>query len=125
MALDSEGRQNFRHLMAGRGNLHYAAFEALWVNGRDLRELALTRRKRALNGLVLATTAVVSQVFSIRPRTAGPSPHAAKLASARPTSPSFSRLSARSRSCRTRSRVTPSIPPISSRVCSRPPSSPK
>ena len=42
-----------------------------------------------------------------------------------PTSPSRSRLSARSRSWRTRSRVTPSMPPISSSVCSRPPSSPK
>ena len=50
---------------------------------------------------------------------------AAKLASARPTSPSRSRLSARSRSWRTRSRVTPSMPPISSSVCSRPPSRPK
>src|SRR5438132_9839518 len=46
--------------------------------------------------------------------------YAAKLARAFPTSPSRSRLSARSRSCRTRSRVTPSIPPISSSVCSRP-----
>ena len=51
--------------------------------------------------------------------------HAAKLASARPTSPSRSRLRARSRSCRTRSRVMPKSTPISSRVCSRPPSRPK
>src|SRR4029077_7914387 len=51
--------------------------------------------------------------------------YAAKLASAFPTSPSRSRLSARSRSWRTRSRVTPSMPPISSSVCSRPPSNPK
>ena len=51
--------------------------------------------------------------------------HAAKLAKARPTSPSRSRFRARSRSWRTRSRVTPSMLPISSRVCSRPPSRPK
>src|SRR5882724_3108055 len=51
--------------------------------------------------------------------------YAAKLANAFPTSPSRSRLSARSRSWRTRSRVTPSMPPISSSVCSRPPSNPK
>jgi ATP-dependent DNA ligase len=44
VALDSEGRQNFRDLLAGRGNLHYAAFDALWVRGRDLRGLPLTRR---------------------------------------------------------------------------------
>jgi bifunctional non-homologous end joining protein LigD len=54
--------------LAGRGNLHYAVFDALWVNGKDLRGLPLTRRKRSLNGLVPATTTVVSQVFSIEER---------------------------------------------------------
>ena len=68
VALDSEGRQNFRDLAAGRGNLHYAAFDALWLNGKDLRGLPLTRRKRALTGVVPATTTVVSQVFSIEER---------------------------------------------------------
>jgi bifunctional non-homologous end joining protein LigD len=37
VAFDTDGRQNFRNLIAGRGNLHYAAFDALWVNGKDLR----------------------------------------------------------------------------------------
>jgi bifunctional non-homologous end joining protein LigD len=68
VALDSEGRQNFRDLTAGRGNLHYAAFDALWVRGRDLRDLPLTRRKRALTGLIPAATTVLSQVFSIEGR---------------------------------------------------------
>ena len=68
VALDSEGRQNFRDLAAGRGNLHYAAFDALWMKGKDLRALPLTRRKRALTGLIPATTTVLSQVFSIEER---------------------------------------------------------
>ena len=68
VALDREGRQNFRDLIAGRGNLHYAAFDALWVNGEDLRGLPLSRRKRALMGLVPATTTVLSPVFSIEER---------------------------------------------------------
>jgi bifunctional non-homologous end joining protein LigD len=68
VALDGEGRQNFKALLTGRGNLHYAAFDALWVDGRDLRALPLKRRKRALTGLVPATTTVVSQVFSIEDR---------------------------------------------------------
>jgi bifunctional non-homologous end joining protein LigD len=68
VALDSEGRQNFRDLLAGRGNLHYAAFDALWVRGQDLRGLPLTRRKKALTGLIPATTTVLSQVFSIEER---------------------------------------------------------
>jgi ATP-dependent DNA ligase len=37
VALDGEGRQNFRALTSGRGNLHYAAFDALWIDGKDLR----------------------------------------------------------------------------------------
>ena len=30
------------------GNLHYAAFDVLWLNGKELRGLPLTCRKRAL-----------------------------------------------------------------------------
>jgi bifunctional non-homologous end joining protein LigD len=62
--LDSEGRQNFRDLMAGRGNLHFAAFDALWIDGKDLRPLLLTRRKQLLTKLIPATTTVLSQVFT-------------------------------------------------------------
>jgi len=68
VALDSQGRQNFRDLLTGRGNLHYAAFAALWVNGRDLRDLPLERRKRALGKLIWATSTVLSRVFTIEER---------------------------------------------------------
>jgi hypothetical protein len=37
VALDPEGRQDFRSLLARKGNLHYAAFDVLWLNGKDLR----------------------------------------------------------------------------------------
>jgi ATP-dependent DNA ligase len=43
-------------------------FDALWVNGKDLRALSLTRRKRVLGRLIWATTTVVSQVFSVEKR---------------------------------------------------------
>lgn len=33
--------------------------DALWIYGKDLRGLPLTRRKRALTGLVPATTTVL------------------------------------------------------------------
>jgi bifunctional non-homologous end joining protein LigD len=62
VALDSEGRQNFRELRVRRGNLHYAAFDALWIEGKDLRPLLLTRRKQLLTRLIPATTTIVSQV---------------------------------------------------------------
>jgi bifunctional non-homologous end joining protein LigD len=68
VALDAQGRQSFRELLAGRGNLHFAAFDALWVNGKDLRDLPLVRRKRALHKLVWATSTVLSQVFTIEER---------------------------------------------------------
>ena len=68
VALDSEGRQHFRDLAGGRGNLHYAAFDALWIEGKDLRPLLLTRRKQLLTRLIPATTTVLSQVFSIEER---------------------------------------------------------
>jgi bifunctional non-homologous end joining protein LigD len=68
VALDPHGRQDFRALLAGQGNLHYAAFDALWVNGKDLRALPLTRRKRALGRVIWATSTVLSQVFSIEER---------------------------------------------------------
>jgi bifunctional non-homologous end joining protein LigD len=68
VALDSEGRQNFRDLTAGRGNLHYAAFDALWIEGKDLRPLLLTRRKQFLTRLIPDTTTVLSQVFTIAER---------------------------------------------------------
>jgi ATP-dependent DNA ligase len=68
VALDQEGRQDFRGLLARGGNLHYAAFDALWVNGKDLRRLPLTGRKRHLSRIVWTTSTVLSQVFSIEER---------------------------------------------------------
>jgi ATP-dependent DNA ligase len=68
VALDAEGRQDFRALLARRGNFHYAAFDALWLNGTDMRELPLTRRKRALERIIPATTTVLSRVFAVEER---------------------------------------------------------
>jgi len=68
VALDPEGRQDFRGLLARRGNLHYAAFDVLWLNGKDLRGLPLTRRRRALERVIPATTTVFSRVFAVEGR---------------------------------------------------------
>jgi bifunctional non-homologous end joining protein LigD len=68
ITLDSEGRPNFRELVAGLGNLHYAAFDALWVDGRDLRNRPLSRRKKALERLIWATSTVLSPVLAIEER---------------------------------------------------------
>jgi bifunctional non-homologous end joining protein LigD len=68
VALDDQGRQDFRLLMAGRGNLHYAVFDVLWLKGKDLRECPLARRKRILSRLVSRTSMVLSPLFGVRGR---------------------------------------------------------
>jgi bifunctional non-homologous end joining protein LigD len=56
VALDEQGRQDFRLLMrGGGGNLHYAVFDILWLKGKDLRECPLSRRKRIPSRLVKKT----------------------------------------------------------------------
>ncbi|HUR95476.1 MAG TPA: hypothetical protein VMY76_12875 [Gemmatimonadales bacterium] len=68
VSLDREGRQDFRALMARQGNFHYAAFDLLWLNGRDLRPLPLHRRKRALATILPATTTIVSRIYTVEER---------------------------------------------------------
>ena len=68
VALDEYGRQDFRLLMTGRGNLHYAVFDVLWLKGKDLRDCPLARRKRILGRLVRKTSTVLSPVFEVRDR---------------------------------------------------------
>ena len=48
----SEGRPDFAALMRNRIAPSYAAFDLLWLDGRDLRPLPLWRRKKALEKLV-------------------------------------------------------------------------
>jgi bifunctional non-homologous end joining protein LigD len=68
VSLDEDGRQIFRRMLAGRGHVHYAAFDLLWLNGRDLRPQSLTRRKQRLARLIPTTTPTLSRLFSIERR---------------------------------------------------------
>lgn len=68
VALDAEGRQSFRDLMAGRGNLHFAAFDVLWLDGKDLRSLPLARRRQRLERLITATSTVLSRILAVEGR---------------------------------------------------------
>jgi bifunctional non-homologous end joining protein LigD len=49
------GGPDFNALFFRRGEAAYAAFDLLWLNGRDLREAPLWRRKRRLRTLVAET----------------------------------------------------------------------
>ena len=71
VALDEQARQDFQLLMAGKGNLHYAVFDVLWLKGKDLRECSLSRRKQILSRLVKKTSTVLSPVFGVRRRGRG------------------------------------------------------
>lgn len=62
VALDQDGRISFWDLMRGRGTLGYAAFDLLWLNGRDLRQLPLGRRRERLERLVPAAVGALSRV---------------------------------------------------------------
>jgi bifunctional non-homologous end joining protein LigD len=62
VALDDEGRIDFWGLMRGRGTLAYSAFDVLWLNGRDLRYLPLSRRKQRLERLIPASVGPLSRM---------------------------------------------------------------
>ena len=65
VAIDEAGRVDFGGLMKGRGHLAYAAFDVLWLNGRDLRPLPLAQRKKRLDRLVPLTTDTLLLVSSL------------------------------------------------------------
>jgi ATP-dependent DNA ligase len=74
VSMDDEGRMDFRALLAGKGWLHYAAFDLLWLNGKDLRAQQLIKRKRRLEQLIPANNSTLSRVLAVEEaRTARPS----------------------------------------------------
>lgn len=52
--LDAEGRSQFNDLLYRRGDPYFFAFDLLWLNGRDLRDLPLVERKQRLREIVPA-----------------------------------------------------------------------
>jgi bifunctional non-homologous end joining protein LigD len=52
VCLDQAGRPQFNELLFRRGEPYYAAFDLLWLEGKDLRNLPLLKRKERLNNVV-------------------------------------------------------------------------
>ena len=52
VSLDAEGRSQFNDLLYRRGDPYFFAFDLLWLNGRDLRDLRVTERKEVLRSIV-------------------------------------------------------------------------
>ena len=50
--LDAQGKPRFYDLMRRRNPQHYYAFDLLWLDGHDLRELSLIKRKQMLKRLI-------------------------------------------------------------------------
>ena len=48
VVLDGSGKARFYDLMANRGTVVFAAFDLVWLNGRDMRDLPLLERKEIL-----------------------------------------------------------------------------
>lgn len=55
---DVEGRPIFRDLLSRKGVVFYAAFDILWLNGDDIRDLPLTKRKLFLKHVLKNTTRI-------------------------------------------------------------------
>jgi ATP-dependent DNA ligase len=68
VALDGEGRQDRSALLAGRGQLHYVAFDVLWRGGKDLRAEPLWSRRRTLERLIPEALAVLSPSYAVPER---------------------------------------------------------
>jgi bifunctional non-homologous end joining protein LigD len=52
VCLDSEGRSQFNDLLYRRADPYFYAFDLLWLNGQDLRDLPLIKRKEMLREIV-------------------------------------------------------------------------
>jgi bifunctional non-homologous end joining protein LigD len=65
-ATDEDGRTVFAALMQRSKEIHYLAFDLLWLNGRDLRPLPLLARKDRLKRLLPARSPHMLYVDHVR-----------------------------------------------------------
>ncbi len=54
VCLDSDGRSQFNDLLYRRAEPYFYAFDLLWLNGRDLRDQPLLKRKELLRSIIPA-----------------------------------------------------------------------
>jgi ATP-dependent DNA ligase len=65
VSLDQAGRPLFNDRFASRGAVSYVAFDLLWVDGRDLRDLPLDKRKARLEHVLPEDTADVLKALTV------------------------------------------------------------
>jgi bifunctional non-homologous end joining protein LigD len=66
VALNRRGKPGFRELFRGLGYLAFAASDLLWLDGKDLRGLALIERKTLLTELLPEDTGPLYKVLTLR-----------------------------------------------------------
>ena len=65
VALDRKGKPVFDSLLRGQGFIAFAAFDLLWLDGKDLRDEPLARRKELLGSLLPEDTGPLYKVLAI------------------------------------------------------------
>ncbi|HEX6433377.1 MAG TPA: hypothetical protein VFZ87_04015, partial [Gemmatimonadales bacterium] len=65
VALDHGGKPVLQHLLRGEGYLAFAAFDLLWLDGADLRDLPLKARKQQLAELLPEDTGRLYKILTI------------------------------------------------------------
>jgi bifunctional non-homologous end joining protein LigD len=65
VALSDSGMPTFYNLLKRRSRIVYFAFDLLWLNGEDLRELPLLERKKLLRSLIPRKSSCVGYVRSV------------------------------------------------------------
>ena len=65
VALDRKGKPVFDNLIRRQGFIAFAAFDLLWLDGRDLRGESLGRRKELLGSLLPEDTGPLYKVLAI------------------------------------------------------------
>jgi bifunctional non-homologous end joining protein LigD len=65
VALNRRGKPIFRDLLRGQGFIAFAAFDLLWLNGRDLRPEPLSERKRLLGDLLPEDTGPLYKILTL------------------------------------------------------------
>jgi bifunctional non-homologous end joining protein LigD len=65
IAADETGRPQFYDLLRDTRAPAYVAFDVLWLNGADLRELPLIERRRHLQTILPKVSAIISEPLSV------------------------------------------------------------
>jgi bifunctional non-homologous end joining protein LigD len=65
VALNRRGKPVFRDLLRGQGFIAFAAFDLLWLDGRDLRPEPLSERKRLLGDLLPEDTGPLYKILTL------------------------------------------------------------